>query len=375
MVKGRRVQVGKIDLDTCGAALLLGVSREDEVEVLKGGEATLSDLADHNVICIEVGGRGWFKFNNWDHHGEVLPPLPMFSADDILNPPEWVTSEGVGEAWEANFTKESLPMWQRFLVDEIKDFSATKQVSALWARSMIFPWVDSISLFDLLILCPILEQKSKGEKIEFPNKRGPLVLSRLVKYIDQLDRGGPGALGRRQEEMFPTLSDVFAGMLLVTRDPVEQLHAGVEILREVVYRGIDVYGRMPIEEIPVWITFAKAKAENNRQVAEAVKRAQWETTASGFKLVWLETDFFGAPGALYGVGAQVVVAFSPHFGPAGVPKFTIAGNGIRVDAVLSELNARESGWGGPPTGTILGSPREGSAMTLDEVVEIVRRNL
>ncbi|MDP3762547.1 MAG: hypothetical protein Q8Q97_00550, partial [bacterium] len=150
-------------------------------------------------------------------------------------------------------------------------------------------------------------------------------------------------------------------------------HLGVEILRRVVLEGIDPYGRMPVEEVPEWTVYAKAKAENNRQVAEAVKQAEWALTRAGLKLAWLETDFFGAPGALYGIGAQVVVAFSPHFGPAKTPKFTIAGNSIKVDAALTELNSREPGWGGPSTGTIIGSPREGSKLTLDEVVDIVRR--
>jgi hypothetical protein len=122
-------------------------------------------------------------------------------------------------------------------------------------------------------------------------------------------------------------------------------------------------------------SFASAKAENDRRVAEAVEKAQWGTTRSGLRLAWLETDFIGAPGALYGVGAQVVVVYSRHFGPAGVPKFTLAGNGVRVDRVLPELNAREPGWGGPPSGTILGSPREGSKLTLEEVVEMVRKSL
>ena len=303
MAKEKSVQVGKIDLDTCGAAFLLGVSRADEVEVLRGGEATPEDLADPEVVCIEVGGSGQSQLNNWDHHG-----------------PE---AKGLGSA--------TLQSWQ---------FICRRQ--GLWPD-------------------------------DHP-------ISSLVEYIDRLDRIGPQALGPRQEGLFPTLSDVFAGMLLTTRDPVEQLHAGVEILREVNNRGLTartrgVYERMPVEEVEGWLTYAVAKAENNRQVAKAVEKAQWGATSAGLKLAWLKTDFSGAPGALYGVGAQVVVAYSPHFGPAGVPKFTVAGNGVRVDAALPELNAWESGWGGPPTGTILGSPREGSAMTLDEVVGIVRRNL
>ncbi len=280
----RRVRVGKIDLDTCGAAFLLGVSRADEVEILSC-EASSEDLADPAVICIEVGMSGETQLNNWDHHG-VSKDLP----------------------------------------------SATKQV-----------WV------------------ARGEKEEY---------SRLVEYIDLLDRKGIKSLGT-------SLADIFAGMLLITRDPVEQLFRGVEMLREVVHRGIDPFGlgRMSIEEIPGWSVFAAAKAENNRQVAAAVKEARWATTVHGRRMAYLETDFYGAPGALYEVGAEIVVVFSRHYGPNHIGKFTVAGNGIRVDAVLPDLNAREAGWGGPATGTIIGSPRQGSILNLEEVVDIVRRIL
>jgi hypothetical protein len=69
----------------------------------------------------------------------------------------------------------------------------------------------------------------------------------------------------------------------------------------------------------------------------------------------------------------VVVALNPNYN--GVRKFTIAGNGIRVDSVKDRLNAKEPGWGGPPSGTILGSPREGSNLSLEEVVRIVKEVL
>lgn len=282
MVK-RQIRVGKIDLDTCGAAYLLGVSREDEVQVVRG-EATAQDLTDPKVICIEVGGSGQSQLNNWDHH-----------------------KEGVLK-------------------------SATLQVSE-----------------------------------EIYGGSGTLLQYQLVQYINILDTEGPEGLGQKSEELFPTLSDVFAGMLLTEREPVEQLHKGIEILKAI--DGI----QDPFGKIKGFDSYAEAKAENNRQIAKVVKNAQWTTTQSGLKLGYLETEFFGAPGALYGAGAQVVVAFNPNLN--GVRKFTIAGNGIKVDPAKDHLNAKESGWGGPATGTILGSPQEGSNLSLEEVVKIVEETL
>lgn len=291
----RRVIIGgKVDIDTCGAALLLGVSREDEVVVVRGDAPSTEDLANPEVICIEVGGSGQWDLNNWDHHGQ-----------DCIN------------------------------------VSAVRQA--------------------------FLERTAGGIDQDLMYHFGPY--GPMVEYIDILDTQGPDALRQRvgKDVEFPTLSDCFAGMLLSERNPVEQLHKGIELLAEVVKTGQNPFGT-----IVEFGAYAEAKARNDAQIAKAVETAQWDVTRAGRKLGFLETDFFGAPGALYGKGAEIVVAFAPQFGNPPVPKFTVAGNGIKVNSALPALLEKEEGWGGPPTGTILGSPRTGSSLTLEEVVEIVK---
>ena len=190
----------------------------------------------------------------------------------------------------------------------------------------------------------------------------------LVNYINQLDTQGPQALPAYGQVEFPTLSDCFAGMLLTERNPVEQLHKGVEFLAKVIETGQDPFGT-----IEGFDSYAEAKAEHNQLSAEAVEKAEWAVSSTGLKVGYLESRFFGALGALYGKGAQVVVALNPSLN--GVRKFTIGGNGVRVDPILPELNALEAGWGGPPTGTILGSSREGSNLSLEEIVRVVKKGL
>ena len=303
---GRKgVRVGKIDLDTVGAAWLLGVTREDQVEIVRG-EASQEDLADPSVLCIEVGGSGRVDEENFDHHAEGGPTASATSqAADRVYP--------VGEC--------------------------------------LHGWLD----------CSCCEQ-SAGRPY------GWGWAQRLVEYIDLLDTQGPESLRARTggNVQFPTLSDVFAGLLLSERDPVEQLHRGVELLKMAVETVPNPFGT-----INGFDAYAEAKAANNAAVAKAVESAQWGSTRAGHRLAFLETDFFGAPGALYGRGAEVVVAYSPHFGNPPVPKFTVAGNGVKVDSALQALNALEEGWGGPPTGTIVGSPRSGSKLTLAQVLRIV----
>ncbi len=314
----RQIRVGKIDLDTVGAAWLLGVDREDEVIVLRS-EASEEDLANPEILCIEVGGSGRVSEGNFDHHQEG-GPIRSATCQVYSLAKDETRAEPAGDLGEIQTPVG--PLGGRLFLLESLNFS-----------------------------------------------KGIRLVKDLVDYIDILDTKGPQVLpGYGKAEGFPYLSDVFAGMLLTERDPVEQLHKGVEILCAVVEYGQDPYGT-----IKGFDSYAEAKVENTRQIAKALEQARWETTQGGLKLGYLETQFFGAPGALYGNGAQVVVALNPNMN--GVRKFTIAGNGIRVDAVAPKLNQLEAGWGGPATGTILGSPREGSKLTLEEVVRIVKENL
>ena len=53
-------------------------------------------------------------------------------------------------------------------------------------------------------------------------------------------------------------------------------------------------------------------------------------------------------------------------------KYTVVGNGVRVDSLLPMLNDLEpANWGGPSHGTILGSPRWGSRLSVEEVIAVV----
>lgn len=300
MPKWKKVQICKVDLDTIGCAFVLGVGRDDAVEVLRSGIATEVDLSDPFVLCIEVGGAGRVDESNFDHHE---PGGPDFCA----------TMQAFQEEME------------RGLADLRLRYCGDSQIFNVGA---------------------------------------------LVNYINILDTSGRFESAPRPEE-FPYLSDVIGGMLISVRDPKAQFLRGVEILEEVIGTG-----QNPAKgPIPGFDEYARVKAENDRKVTNALKNAKWTTTAHGRKLGYLETDFIGAPGALYGSGAEIAVAFSPNFGNPPVPKFTVAGNGIRVDRVLPILNALETGWGGPGTGTIIGSPRLGSKLTLKEVVDLVRGSL
>jgi hypothetical protein len=281
----KKVVVGKIDLDTVAVAWLFGVDKNDQIEIVRG-QADEADLANPDILCIEVGGSGQTSMSCFDHHQAGGP-----------------------------------------------EDSATKQASRI---AMSRPGSE-----------------------------------RIIEYIELLDTQGPTAIEEQLGEgKFPTLSDIFSGLLLTERDPKKQLLKGIEVLDSVAQTNQD-----PLGPIKGFDEFELAKIEHEFELAKAVEEANWDETKSGHRLAYLETSFFGAPGALYQAGAEIVVCHNPSFGQPPVSKFTIAGNGVKIDSVLPILNKKECGWGGPPTGTIVGSPKEnGSQLTMDEVLEIVRDN-
>ena len=167
MARFDRVLVGKIDLDTVGAAYLLGVTRADTVEVLRG-EASMEDLADPSVLCIEVGGSGMVEAKSFDHHA------------------------GDGPTDSATL-------------------QAAKVIYGLCAGCS-GPTADPPYCNEAD--CSFLPSPGTGWYKE---------LYQLVDYINKLDTESPESLRHRTggNIEFPTFSDVFAGLLLTERDPAK----------------------------------------------------------------------------------------------------------------------------------------------------------
>lgn len=289
----------KLDLDVMGVAWLFGIAADDNVRFISGS-ATGEELADPNVLCVEVGGAGRTAENNFDHH-----------------------------AGAQGNTQTQL--------------SAAAQV---------------------------LER-----------------VARLFRYIDDVDRG---ELSRVAKIGFPSLLQLVSGMQLVVKDPKLILQHGKEILGAVIRSGINPYEESMekiLDLVPGARAWAAAKLTHERQGEEVIRCARWLTTSAGRKLAVIETTWIGAPGALYGHGADIVVALNPsmELGGGTIRKFTIASQkekGISVRPVLEALEAMETlesgegGWGGPNHGTIIGSPQHrSSSLTIEAVLRTVVEKL
>lgn len=192
-------------------------------------------------------------------------------------------------------------------------------------------------------------------------------LGRLVEYVCMVDDEPKD----HPPIEFPSLSNIFSGMLLVERDPIQQFLKGIAIIKKVLESNIDPFNTMP--DIEEWRAYRIAKEENIKGVKEAIKNAEFYTARNGYKVGFLESKYIGGIGALYNQGCDVVVMFNPTYGNPPVHKWTIAGNGRDVYHLIESFDKIEKGWGG--RATIIGSPREGTGLKKEEVMSVVLNNL
>jgi hypothetical protein len=276
----RKFVIQKPDLDTCLTALLLGVREADSVITTRVG-AGAQDLNNPEVICIEAGGSGQIRLNNFDHH-------------DLAH--EWPTA--------------CVQAWRR-----------------------------------------------TGDKRQ--------KLGRLVDYVDKVDRGIPIA----PAIPFPSLSGLFAGMLHVERAPLAQFHSGLALLQRVLEKGYDPFAPIPLDR--PWRRYAAAQLGNRWKLSQDLEHVTLLHTHSGRQLGFLESQAYGGTRALYAKGCDIVVKYHPRFGLQPVRKFTISSDGLSLSFLAEKLNRLELGWGGRCN--VIGSPRTGSWLDPDRVIELVRR--
>ena len=193
-------------------------------------------------------------------------------------------------------------------------------------------------------------------------------LGRLVEYVSMVDVNSKD----HPPVPFPSLSNLFSGMLFVEKGAVAQFHAGIIVLQAVLDRGFDPFATLPV--LPDWEPYITAKLENQKRLAELISHAEYHTSRSGLQIGYSGHDAIGGIGALYQQGCQAAILLSEQFGDPAIRKFTIAGNRIPVGHLAPFFEKIEQGWGG--TQTILGSPRDrDSRLSKDQVLAIVKEHL
>jgi hypothetical protein len=202
----------------------------------------------------------------------------------------------------------------------------------------------------------------------FAARGRPARYRRLVEFTEIVDQW------HRSDMMpgFPNVSHLISGIRFVHfADPERQLRAGISALRRIAESGLDPFASLPW--LPEWAEYLEEKTRRV-EVLHTLPREVELVRRGRLVFGFLRSAVPGAVGAVYAAGADVAVVSNPAAtGPAAC-KYTIAANQIRIDPLLPVLNSRESGWGGPSHGTIVGSPRAGSHLPFCVVRNIVLEN-
>jgi hypothetical protein len=188
---------------------------------------------------------------------------------------------------------------------------------------------------------------------------------RLVEYVCAVDEARVEALA------WPTLSNVFSGMLLTLCGETERLFAGITVLNTALSRGVDP--RTTVPRFPEWIPYLDAKTRLRESLVAAQALAITFRTGHGLRAGYLETDLPGALGMLRRMGCEIAMAYSSNFGPQRAPRFTVASGGVSLAPLLAAVSGLEQGWGGRET--IIGSPPSGTALTPEGVLRLLTARL
>jgi hypothetical protein len=192
-------------------------------------------------------------------------------------------------------------------------------------------------------------------------------MERLVEYVCMIDERQQGL----PPVAFPSLSNIFSGMLLLERNPLAGFRRGLELLDKVWSDGIDPFASMP--DIEEWQAYREEKLKNTNLFNEIRASAVYCQSRNGRKIGFLEWDGIGGSNALYSEGCSVAILLNNAFGEPPVRKYTIAGNGVAVAILLPVFDALEKGWGGREC--IIGSPGNGSVLDKEKIIDLVIENL
>lgn len=197
----------------------------------------------------------------------------------------------------------------------------------------------------------------------------------IVRHVADVDTGA-GLTDRTFFRDRVVLSTLFSGMRLVHTDARASFRAGLRLLDTVHASGADPLDLADLADTdPDLGLYLRAKRDLARTLEAQREHIRVFWTGDGPVLA-LVCPLPGVHGLLRREGALVSVAGSVLH--PGVFRWTVSFTSLIPSfrtALLAELGGRESGWGGPVAGTVVGSPFAGSRLPLEDVVLAVKAAL
>ena len=204
----------------------------------------------------------------------------------------------------------------------------------------------------------------------------PAAMARLVEYVSRHDRG----MTESAEDRNLSLIGVFSAMRGAVLGEIERFREGLSLLAWFTGLRCD-----PCGPLAVLATGMPAIETNTIAAPDGPVRRELVdagTTAEGRRLAVAAKETQTSPRQLYDIGFEIAVAETETLSGSPFRRLTVALDprcghvcaGVRaIDRIRRRLNMEEDGWGGPASGTILGSPRgRSSTLTLDLVADICR---
>ncbi len=194
-------------------------------------------------------------------------------------------------------------------------------------------------------------------------------IQRLYSYVDLQKTMGAEVIKTEMQVLPPTLADVFSSMLVLEPNLSEQFFKGIEILAEVVRKGFDPFGTVRVFG---YYQAAQKKTEDERLVAEDLKKARWFETEQGRKFAIAESEQSGTKAALLREGADIAVVFL-RVSPGESSDCVISGRGFRIDKLLLEPALAGERWARTENGFHLTSILPGTALNPEQIEEAIKR--
>ncbi|QTA81761.1 Uncharacterized protein dnl_41100 [Desulfonema limicola] len=209
-----------------------------------------------------------------------------------------------------------------------------------------------------IYLPPACKQAFDYKKLDDP------MLAELTRYVCLVDE----AVKIEPPIDFPSLSNLFSGMLFTVSDPLEQFFSGMEMFNRVLIEKINPFGTVP--DIDEWKGFRQAKEEHIKKLNNMSNKGVFYVSNTGLRIGFIETDLImGGRGFLYANNCDAVILHNPAFGLPPMSKYTIISKDLSLGAVKQAFDKIEPGWGGHDT--ILGSPIIGTILDNDQVIKVV----
>lgn len=205
----------------------------------------------------------------------------------------------------------------------------------------------------------------------------------LVNYVEYIDTGRGSFTSLSVDDSCCSISGLFSGMLSLYKSEITRFKKGFEFFKRIMEMPEVLANPLavPVDD-PVLSRYYKAK----NKITDALNKEQDKIVKvdCAVPTMYLKTQLPGVHGLIHKLGAVISIAVNANTGKISIS--SIPGYENLVESFEKELNyeeeknnsepiASDSGnrWGGHSSMGIIGSPRNGSCLEFNQIIDIICR--